>query len=53
VDYYRQQIDLATVSGSKTTVDDSTEEENGEDGFDWDDGDDGDDGDDEGGTVIF
>jgi len=53
VDYYRQQIDLATVNGSKTQVNnalDASEEDDGEDGedsFDWDDGDD------EGGAVIF
>ena len=50
VDYYRQQIDLATVSGSKTTVDTGSDDGNSEDGFDWDEGDDGDD---EGGAVIF
>jgi len=53
VDYYRQQIDLATVSGSKVSVDNSApdpEDESEDDLFGWEEGDDGDD---EGGAVIF
>ncbi|MEB3228260.1 MAG: ribonuclease R family protein [Synechocystis sp.] len=49
VDYYRQQIDLATVSGSKTKIDDTLDEGDDGESVDWEGGDD----DDEGGSVIF
>ncbi len=58
VDYYRQQIDLATVNNgdgkndpsNSASVDDGDDQDENED-IDWDAMDDGDD--DEGGTVIF